>query len=346
MKMASKSTVKVSVVVPNWNGIGSLGVCLDSLLAQTLHARIIVVENGSRDGSLEFLQKNYPQVELIIHQKNKGFAGGVNAGIRKAIDDGAEYVALFNNDAVADKDWLKNLADDLEINTDAGIATCKFMSIDKRHLDSTGDLYTTWGLPYPRGRDEPVSDVYDDRVQVFAASGGASLYRVSMLGEIGLFDEDFFAYYEDVDISFRAQLAGWKVRYVPEAIAYHQIGATSGKIPGFTTYQTIKNLPWLLWKNVPGGKIFLHVWPRLVLAYLLFIGSALQRGQVWPVVKDSAVSTVLLPRKIIERGSIQRRRKVPKAYIWASMTHDLPPNARRLRQLRSTWWHIRGRKEL
>ena len=219
MKMASKSTIKVSVVVPNWNGMDSLPACLDSLLAQTQPCRIIVVENGSKDGSLEFLQTHYPQAELIIHKKNKGFAGGVNGGIQKSIEDGDDYVALFNNDAVADEDWLKNLVNDLKVNTDTGIATCKFMSMDKKHLDSTGDLYTRWGLPYPRGRGEPVSDVYDDFVQVFAASGGASLYRVSMLEKIGLFDEDFFAYYEDVDLSFRAQLAGWKVRYVPEALA-------------------------------------------------------------------------------------------------------------------------------
>src|SRR6201999_312952 len=94
-------------------------------------------------------------------------------------------------------------------------------------------------------------DKYDKQTAVFVASGGASLYRIKMLQEIGLFDEDFFAYYEDVDLSFRAQLAGWKVAYAPRAVAYHQIGATSGHIKGFTTYQTIKNLPLLFYKNVP-----------------------------------------------------------------------------------------------
>lgn len=327
----SKST-KVSVVIPNWNGLEELPACLDSLLAQSQEHRIIVVENGSRDGSLEFLQKNYPQVELIVHKRNKGFAGGVNAGIRRSMADGDDYVALFNNDAVADKDWLKNLVDDLDLNDDAGIATCKFQSIDGKHLDSTGDIYTSWGLPYPRGRGEKVSDKYDDFVQIFGASGGASLYRTSMLQEIGLFDEDFFAYYEDVDISFRAQLAGYKVRYVPESIAYHQIGATSSKISGFTTYQTIKNLPWIIWKNAPFS-VFVRVFPRFAVAYYLFILSAAWKGNAWAAMKGATVSFVLLPKKLIQRLVIQHRRKVTSRYIWDIMTHELPPNARKLRLL-------------
>ena len=342
--MTHDTTPTVSVVVPNWNGIDSLGACLDSLLAQTLAARIIVVENGSRDGSLEFLRQHYPNVEVIVHQKNKGFAGGVNAGIRKSIADGNSYVALFNNDAVADKDWLKNLVQALETNANAGIATCKFMSMDKKHLDSTGDQYTVWGLPYPRGRGETGLDTYDDDVAIFAASGGASLYRVSMLEQIGLFDEDFFAYYEDVDLSFRAQLAGWKVRYVPEAVAYHQIGATSSKIPGFTTYQTIKNLPWLFWKNVPAGKVFIRVLPRFTVAYCSFIASALARGQVWPVVKGLSMYVYKFPKKLWQRYQIQSHRTVSNDYIWGSLTHDLPPNAHKLRRLRNIWWKLASKR--
>lgn len=327
-----KRTPKISVVIPNWNGLVDLPACLDSLLAQTQQHRIIVVENGSKDGSLEFIQDKYPQVELIIHTKNKGFAGGVNAGICKSIADGDDYVALFNNDAVADKDWLKNLVDDLEVNDDTGTATCKFMSIDREHLDSTGDMYTTWGLPYPRGRGEVATDKYDDFVQVFGASGGASLYRTSMLKQIGLFDEDFFAYYEDVDISFRAQLAGWKVRYVPEAIAYHQIGATSSKIAGFTTYQTIKNLPWILWKNAPFS-VFVRVFPRFFVAYYFFILSAAWRGQGWYALKGYTAMLAYLPKKTLQRIKIQLSRKVTSRYIWDSMTHELPPNAYKLRLL-------------
>jgi GT2 family glycosyltransferase len=337
--MYKKSTDKISVVIPNWNGKDTLGECLDSLLKQSLKPTIIVVENGSTDGSLEFIQKNYPDVELVINKKNLGFAGGVNSGIRESIRRGFDYVALFNNDAVADQGWLAGIAATLDSSSDSGIATCKFMSIDKKHIDSTGDLYTVWGLPYPRGRGEPVDTSHEKASFVFCASGGASIYRVAMLKDIGLFDEDFFAYYEDVDLSFRAQLAGWKVKYVPEAIAYHHIGATSGKIKGFTTYQTMKNLPWVYWKNVPARYLFRVGW-RLKLAYVAFFFSAVRRGQGWSALKGSTVSVLLAPKKLIQRWKIQGDNKVQPQYIWGLMTHDLPPNAYKLRAMRARWWRI------
>lgn len=333
---------RICVVVPNWNGKEELPACLDSLLAQTEPGHLIVVENGSTDGSLELLQQHYPQVELVVNKKNLGFAGGVNSGIRRAMEQGAAYIALFNNDAVADKGWLKELVGCLDAQPEAGIATCKLLNSDGTHLDSTGDYYTAWGLPYPRGRGEADSGQYDNQRTVFAASGGASLYRVSMLREIGLFDEDFFAYYEDVDISFRAQLAGWKVAYVPAAVAYHATGTTSGKIRGFTTYQTVKNLPLLLWKNVP-WRILPHVWVRLVLAWSSFVLRALLRGQVGPVVKGCLTGTVLWPKKLVERRRIQKARKVSDEYIWTMLVHDLPPNARNLRRLRAAWWKVKGK---
>ena len=328
---------KTGVVVLNWNGKDSVVECLDSLQSQSSKSEIIVIDNGSVDGSLGLIKEKYPDIELIVNPVNVGFAAGVNQGISKAIELGLDYVALFNNDAVADKKWLENLVNCLGSQTEVGIATCKFISLDKSFIDSTGDLYTIWGLPYPRGRKEAVSDSYDDLVDIFGASGGASLYRVSMLKEIGLFDKDFFAYYEDIDISFRAQLAGWKVKYVPSAIAYHQIGATSSKIKGFTTYQTTKNLPWIIVKDVPFG-LWFKILPRFSLAYISFIASAVARKQGWFAFKGLFVSLFLLPKKLLERRKIQSTRKSTTSYIDSIIVHDLPPNATKLRHLRSIWW--------
>jgi hypothetical protein len=325
---------KLSVVIPNWNGEDTIARCLDSLRAQSIVPKIIVVENGSTDKSLEFISKNYPDVELLVHHKNLGFAGGVNAGIQKAMADNSNFVALLNNDAAADSNWLHNLLNVIEQNKQIGIVTSKLLDISAKYFDSTGELYTNWGLPYPRGRGEPVSDKYDNQTDIFAASGGASLYRISMLKQIGLFDEDFFAYYEDVDISFRAQLAGWKVVYAPKAIAYHQIGATSSKIKGFTTYQTMKNLPMLLWKNVPCSLLFTVI-PRFCVAYLSFIFSALGRGQGWPAINGLSMALWLWPKNTFKRIRIQKSKKVSTQYIRSIMTADLPPNAARLRKLRS-----------
>ncbi len=328
---------KTAVIIPNWNGKDDLPACLDSLLAQSLAAEIIVVENGSVDGSIELIESQYPSVTLLKQPVNLGFAGGVNVGLRYAINQGFEYAALFNNDAVAEQDWLQQLVNAMEDNPNCGIATCKFMSIDKKHLDSTGDTYTSWGIPFPRGRGETELDSYDHLKDIFGASGGASLYRTEMLEQIGLFDEDFFAYYEDVDISFRAQLTGWRVAFVPAAQAYHQIGATSGKIKGFTTYQTIKNYPWVFWKNVPAGRLFWTVGPRLLLAHTFFFWRALLRGHFSAALKGQWMALWKLPKKLAERRKIQGSKTVTNAYIASILTWDLPPNAANLRKLRSFW---------
>jgi GT2 family glycosyltransferase len=334
---------KLYVVIPNWNGAERIRPCLDSLKSQSQNHQVVVVDNGSVDDSVRIIESEYPDVILVRHAKNKGFAGGVNAGIRYAMERDAKYVALLNNDAVAEKLWLKRLEEFLEAHPKAGIVTSKICDANKTHLDSTGDIYTIWGLPFPRGRGENYSNKYDEDAWIFGASGGASLYRVKMLRQIGLFDEDFFAYYEDVDISFRAQLAGWKVGFASEAIVYHEISATSSAIKGFATYQTLKNLPQLMWKNVPPG-LLIKVLPRFVLLYLSIAVSALSRGQVLPVAKGVGMSLLLWPKKLWQRYKTQQRRVVPVDYIDSIIIHDLPPNAHKLRRLRSKWWKVRGRQ--
>ena len=321
----------VAVVIPNWNGADTLAVCLDSLIKQCLKSTIIVVDNGSSDNSLEILDQY--EVLVVKNSQNLGFAGGVNSGIRKAISLRCKYVALLNNDATAHPNWLRDLVMCLDANPSSGIATGKMMNSKGTSLDSTGELYSYWGLPYPRGRGELELSRYDQEKEIFGASGGASLYRVSMLEEIGLFDEDFFAYYEDVDISFRAQLAGWKVTYEPKAVVYHEIGATSGKIKGFATYQTMKNQPLLLVKNVP-QKYFWKVFWRFALAHTLFFLRATIRGQGWAALKGDWQGTKLLKKASKQRKIIQKNKKVSDEYIWEMMVHDLPPNAKSLRKLR------------
>ncbi|HEY5550180.1 MAG TPA: glycosyltransferase family 2 protein [Candidatus Saccharimonadales bacterium] len=334
--------MKTSVVIPNWNGAKTIADCLNSLVAQTLPLQIIVVDNGSIDRSVQIIKEKYPQVELITLPKNRGFAGGVNAGIKLAWESGAKYVALLNNDAVADKTWLKSLVSIMDYHPKAGIATSKILDRNGNQLDSTGEAFTVWGLPYPRGRGESDSKKYDKETWIFGASGGASIYRVKMLKEIGLFDEDFFAYYEDVDLSFRAQLAGWEVAYVPKAVVYHEIGATGAKVKDFYTYQTLKNLPMLMWKNVPLG-LLPKVWPRFELAYSAIAVRALSRGQFGAFFKGTLMWGILWPKKLVQRYRIQKKRKVSNDYIWSVITHDLPPNAPNLRKLRDFWWRLRGK---
>jgi GT2 family glycosyltransferase len=334
---------KPVVIVPNWNGSDTLDACLKSLQAQSVEPHIIVVDNGSVDKSIALIENHYPNIELIKNSVNLGYAGGVNPGFKRAIELGAVFAAPFNNDATADKDWLKGLVNHMEKHPKVGIVACRLLNSDGSMIDSTGECYTSWGLPYPRGRGNAVTNNESFTTEIFGASGGASLYRVSMLREIGLLDADFFAYYEDVDISFRAQLAGWKVNYASESIAYHQIGLTSNKIPGFITYQTMKNLPWLFWKNVPARYLFRISW-RFRIAYVSFLFSAIARGQGGAAIKGALVSTKLLPKKLFQRHKIQSTRKVKPEYIWRIITHDLPPEADRLRSLRGKWWKMSNKR--
>jgi GT2 family glycosyltransferase len=328
---------KVAVVMINWNGEEDSLLCLDALKKQSYSHTVIAVDNGSSDNFSSQIKVNDKNVILIENSKNLGFSGGVNTGIKYAINNNFDYVALINNDALPEKIWLEQLVLKANENPKAGIVTGKLLKTDGL-IDSTGDLYTTWGLPYPRGRDTVDEGQYNMSEEVFGASGGASLYRIDTLKQIGMFDEDFFAYYEDVDISFRAQLAGWKVLYQPTAVAHHKVGASSGKIKGFTTYQTVKNLPWLFWKNVP-AKLLPTVLPRFFITYNAIIFSALIKGKFIPVFKGLFTTTILLPKKLLERRRIQKSRTISSNYIKIILEHDLPPNATKLRKLRSFFKH-------
>jgi len=260
---------RVAIVILNLNGGLDTLACLDSLQSQSYkNFTIVVIDNGSSDNSIELLQKYQKKhtnnIKLIVNPKNFGFSGGANTGIEWALNDNYDYVVLFNNDATADKDWLKELVNAAKLE-EIGVGAGLFLHENGKTIDSTGDWYSVWGLPFPRNRNDKTVKAPKCEF-VFCASGGAVLYKTQMLREIGLFDEDFFAYYEDIDISFRAQLAGWKVFYNSDAIAYHKRGETSKKMPGFAVYQTFKNLPLLFIKNVPRG-LLINIGFRFYFAY-------------------------------------------------------------------------------
>ncbi len=326
--------MSAAVVIPNWNGRQDLPACLDSLREQTVPIEIVVVENGSSDGSAEMLRMSYPDVTVLAQPVNLGFAGGVNVGLRYAMHRGHEYVALLNNDAIAAPTWVEHLVAEMSRDEGVGMVASKFLTMDGTRIDSTGECYSTWGLPFPRGRGEERLDAYDAHTELFGASGGSTLYRTEMLRDIGLFDEDFFAYFEDVDLSWRAHLRGWRVRLAPAAVAYHRIGATSGRLPGFTTYQTLKNLPWVVAKNVP-RRYLSTVVPRLALAYTLTFWRAVLRGHGGIAVKGAVVATVKFPGKLAARRAIQRGRLIDDEAVGRLLTWDLPPGSTNLRRLRA-----------
>lgn len=330
---------RVAIVVLNWNGFEDTKECLDSLLAQTYkNFSIVVVENGSKDDSAKKIQMleqalSDDKIHILYNEENLGFAGGVNTGIQHALALNYDAVALFNNDATADPAWLSSLVREMDNKEEAGIVTGLLLHEDGKTIDSTGDYYSIWGMPFPRSRNRPTKSA-EKSGHVFSGSGGASLYRASLFKDIGLFDERFFAYYEDVDVSFRAQLAGHKVYYTDKAVAYHKQGASSSKIPGFTAYQTFKNIPLLFIKNVP-GRLFLSVGLRLFTLYILIFGNAVKNGNGMPALKGWLMSIwYFWTASVWQRFRIQSRKRVPTSYISGLIYHDIPPDQTGLRSLR------------
>lgn len=323
----------VAVVILNWNGIDDTVECLSGLENQTYrNFDIIVVDNASEDSSVTTLE-SLENITLLKNSANKGFAGGVNTGIRYALDKNYTYVALLNNDATPDDNWLGNLVATSEMHSDTAIITGLLLSKDGSNIDSTSEQYSCWGVAFPQSRGLPSSKAPSSGY-VFGATGGASLYKTSLFKNIGLFDETFFAYYEDVDISFRAQLAGYTVYYTRDAIAYHKKGASSKKIPGFTVYQMFKNLPLLLWKNVP-FKLIVRVAPRFYVLYTLMFANAIKNKNIRSATKGVFASLWFFwTSSIWLRHGIQSKRKVDNRYIWSIFYKDLPPEQSGMRKLR------------
>lgn len=316
----------VLFVVLNFNGWQETLTCIDAVLDQTYkNFHILLIDNGSHDESLEKLKKfeDHKQITFVKHPVNLGFAGGVNVGIRHAIKHGYEYTVLLNNDAMLTKDWLATLQKTME-KTGASVVTGLLLESSGKKIESTGDSYSRWGLPFPRQRDEDVSKA-DESSFVFGGTAGASLYKTSLFEDIGLFDETFFAYFEDTDISFRAQLAGHKAYYEKDAIAYHDHGTTSGKMPGFTVYQTFKNLPLFFWKDVPLPMLFSTGW-RFFGCYALMYIRAVLRGQFLIATKGFLKHLSLLPHAFNERRRIQKSRRVSIDYLNSVIYPDLPPS--------------------
>lgn len=320
----------LAIIVLNWNGADDALECIESLQKQTLRPTIIIVDNNSSDDSVERFENHIKAQKkdapiLIKNDQNLGFAGGINTGLTYAREYGFKFVGVLNPDAVADKNWCKSLVAELEKHGTCGIATGLLLRRDGKTIDSSGDFYTTWGLPGPRNRDEPTANAPAKAGEVFGATGGGAIYRAAIFDDIDMFDEDFFMYYEDVDLSFRAQLAGWKVRFTPKAIAYHKVGASSGKVPGLAVYNTFKNLPLVLIKNVP-GRLFWSIGVRFFLTYWLIFFSAVRHGNGWPALKGVFASLIKTPAAYKKRFSIQRNRQVSPDYI-RQIIHDGPlPN--------------------
>ncbi len=316
--MTPSTDLEASVVVVTWNGRERLGESLPAIVGQQgVRHEVILVDNGSTDGTTAWVRADYPSVRVVELSENTGFAAGNNRGFEAAR---APLVATINNDAIPDPDWLADLVRAASAYPDAGMFASRMVyRHDPEVIDSAGVSLDPLGIAWDRNAGTPVPDDADG--EVFGASAGAALYRRELLQATGGFDERFFAYLEDVDLAWRARWLGWKARYVPAARVRHLHSATWAEDSPLKTYHLGRNKVWLIAKNYPHGPLLR--WLPLILAY------------------DAASLPITVSRQRrldAVRGRLAGLRRLPN--IWRSRGHLEP--SRNAPRRRATWSELRA----
>ncbi|MGB7972441.1 MAG: glycosyltransferase family 2 protein [Candidatus Deferrimicrobiaceae bacterium] len=315
-----------SVIVLNWNGRHLLEECLESVRSQSFRDfEMIVVDNGSTDGSVSLLQERWGgKMELIFLASNMGFAGGNNAGIRKAK---GKYVILLNNDTEVDPDWLLAVHRAISRHPEAGMFTPKILNYYCRdEIDNTGHLIYPDGLARGHNRLEKNDGRFDEEREALYPSGCAGVYKKEMLDGIGLLDETFFAYGEDVDLGLRARWAGWKCFYVPDAVVYHKYSATTGTYSSRKAFLVERNRLWILFGNFPLKDILVSPFYTAHRYAMHFLGAVSGRGASGKFTKEHSlwrlIVTILraefaaffgIPRVLRQRMANRRNRRITVA---------------------------------
>jgi GT2 family glycosyltransferase len=302
----------VSIIIPNWNGGHLLRTCLDSVKRQTYtNFEIIVVDNASTDDSRELIARDYPEVRVVALDSNRGFAGGVNEGLRAAR---AQVIVLLNNDTEAEATWLEELVGALQANSRAGMAASKLRLFDERDkLHSAGDFYRADGVPGNRGVWEVDRGQYDDAATappIFGACAGAAAYRRELFDRIGVLDTDLGSYCEDVDLNWRARLAGYECVYAPRAVVYHHVSATGGGTRA--SYFVGRNLILVLVKDYPAA-LWKKYWAKIAAAQVRIAWEALKhwRGEAARArLHGQLAALTALPRFLSKRGQTQLLKRV------------------------------------
>ena len=309
----------VSIVIPNWNGAHHLTTCMDSLRCQTFRAlEVIVADNGSTDGSLELLARDFPEIRTLALGENRGFAGACNAGMRAAR---GTFVALLNNDTEADPRWVEEVVAAFKRHPEAGLVASKMLMFDQRDTFHTaGDFYRVDGIPGNRGVWQKDSGQYEVEEHVFSACGGSAAYRRMMLDQVGLLDEAFFFSCEDVDLAWRAQLTGWRCVYAPKAIVYHKLKATGGGATA--SFYDGRNFIYLLVKDYPSDLWQVH-WLAILRAQLRITAEALRawRGAAARArLRGQLAGLLSIPKMLRKRRLVQLTRAVDRSYLESILT--------------------------
>ncbi len=258
-----------TVVIPNLNGMQYLKACLDSLMDQSRQDfSVLLIDNGSEDGSADYVESHYPEITVCRFPKNEGFCRAVNEGIRMAQ---TPYVILLNNDTVCETSFIEKMISGIEQEERCFSCAAKMVQMKNPELmDDGGDYYCALGWAYALGKGKAAKR-YDRRREIFSACAGAAIYRREIFDEIGLFDEEHFAYLEDVDVAYRAKIAGYRNYYIPDAVVHHVGSATSGSVYNefkirYSSRNT-RNSIYLIYKNMPWLQILINL-PFLAVGFL------------------------------------------------------------------------------
>ena len=303
---------EVSVVIVSWNGRRYLEPCLAAAVAQQgIDAEVILVDNASTDGTAEVVRARFPQVRLVALTGNRGFAGGSNAGARVAQ---GRFIAFLNNDTVPEPRWLRALRDGIDPAAGVLLATSRIVYMhDPSIIDSAGDGFFRWGGAFKRHHGAP-AHLAAASEEVFGVCGAACLVSKPVFDELGGFDEDFFASHEDVDLSYRARLRGYRCRYVADAVVRHHGSVTIGRTTRSAVFQGQRNVEWVYVKNTPASLLV-----RTLPGHLLYnaAGAAhfARLGLLGPFLRAKAAAVAGLPRLWRKRAAVQRTRRVGAAAI-------------------------------
>lgn len=306
---------KVSVIIPNWNGWNLLKVCLNSLKKQTYsNFETIIVDNGSSDGSFGYIKKFFPKIQIIALDKNYGFARAVNEGIKKAAGD---YIILINNDTEVDKYCLEFLVKAAGRRQEVGFIAAKMLNFYKRDIiDSAGDYIDIVGHANNIGLGEKDGATFNLAKEVFLATGGGSLFKKKVFEKVGLFDENYFAYMEDVDFCLRAQMQGYKGWYEPKAVIYHIHKATGNRNKSNLEYLQFRNMIMTIIKDFPTALLWRNFnWLLIILVNLNTVFYLSIKGFFWQAIKAEIYILVNLPLLLRKRFKIQKNKKVSNEYL-------------------------------
>lgn len=310
----------MSVIVVNWNGKHFLDACLSALRAQTCQDfETILVDNGSEDGSVDFVRERFPEVFVLTLNQNRGFSAANNAGYEIARGD---LIFLLNNDTEAHPNWLEEMQKAFREYPEAGSFASKMLVFDDRKcIDVCGFAITNAGTTIDLGRDEQDGIAWSEPRKVFGACAGAAGYRRTMLEDIGFLDEDFFMTYEDLDLSFRAQLRGYECVFVPGAIVYHHYRATMKKHPSRQVFYSQRNIEFVYLKNMP-FRLMLRSLPQRLLYEAGGAAYFIRTGTAGAFLKAKTDAARKLPMMLRKRKEIQASAKGANRQLHALMVDD------------------------